>query len=79
MSSADYDNLVGIDLGTTVSVIAQLKPDGSTNTIDNSDGDPLTPSVVYLDGNTALVGKIAKDAAAIDSSRSRIPSDRARS
>jgi molecular chaperone DnaK len=66
---AERENLVGIDLGTTVSVIAQLKPDGSTHTIDNSDGNPLTPSVVYLDGNTALVGESAKSAAAIDSSR----------
>lgn len=66
---ARHENLVGIDLGTTVSVIAQLRPDGTTRTIDNNDGDPLTPSVVYLDGNSALVGEAAKAGAAIDSSQ----------
>jgi len=69
MGKNSLDNLVGIDLGTTVSVIAQLKPDGSTHTIDNGDGEPLTPSVVYLDGQTALVGKVAKEAAAFDFSK----------
>ncbi len=66
---ARHDNLVGIDLGTTVSVIAQLMPDGSTHTIDNGDGEPLTPSVVYLNGDKALVGKKAKSAAATKSSK----------
>ena len=62
-------NLVGIDLGTTMSVIARLDSSGSAVTIPNSAGDPLTPSVIYLDGATALVGKTAREAAALDSSR----------
>ncbi len=62
-------NLVGIDLGTTFSVIAQLDSKGSAVTIQNREGDPLTPSVVYLDGDRAIVGKAARKAAAVDSSK----------
>ena len=48
--------LVGIDLGTTNSAVCYVDT-------ANEQGDPLTPSVVYLDGNSAVVGKTAKDAA----------------
>src|SRR5688572_21656108 len=62
-------HVVGIDLGTTFSVIAYLDHKGSAATIQNREGDPLTPSVIYLDGNRAVVGKAAKRAAAVDSSK----------
>jgi molecular chaperone DnaK len=61
--------VVGIDLGTTFSVIAYLDNKGSAVTIQNREGDPLTPSVIYLDGNRAVVGKAGKRAAAVDSSK----------
>jgi molecular chaperone DnaK len=61
------DNLVGIDLGTTFSVLAHLNANGAAVTIPNKDGDPLTPSAVYIDGTEALVGKAAREAAAVDS------------
>jgi molecular chaperone DnaK len=48
-----------------MSVIARLKPDGVPETIPNEAADPLTPSVIYLDGKRALVGRRAKDAAAL--------------
>ncbi|MBN2578167.1 MAG: Hsp70 family protein [Pirellulales bacterium] len=73
MGSIQSDaNLVGIDLGTTMSVIARLEPNGTTMTIPNSLGDPLTPSIVYFDGSTALVGRMAKEAAALDSSKAAL-------
>ncbi|MCR4414830.1 MAG: Hsp70 family protein [Thermoguttaceae bacterium] len=56
--------LVGIDLGTTMSAIARLDRDGTPETIANEANDPLTPSVIYLEGNRAVVGKVARDAAA---------------
>ncbi|MDP6444414.1 MAG: Hsp70 family protein [Pirellulaceae bacterium] len=56
--------LVGIDLGTTQSVIAHLDANGVATTIPNADGDPLTASAIYLDGDNAIVGKAAKQAAA---------------
>ena len=63
------DTLVGIDLATTMSAIARLDPTGAAVTIPNGLGEPLTPSVVYFEGSTALVGKAAKDAAAVDSAK----------
>ncbi|MCL6502756.1 MAG: Hsp70 family protein [Pirellulales bacterium] len=64
-------NLVGIDLGTTFSVIAQFQQDGSARTIANLDGEPLTPSAVYLDlsTNTALVGRAACEAATAEADK----------
>ena len=64
MASVEHDNLVGIDLGTTFSVIARLDRSGAAVTIPNRRGDPLTPSVVYLEGNKARVGETARIAAA---------------
>ncbi len=63
MNRPESGNVVGIDLGTTISVVAHLNHMGATQTLSNSDGDPLTPSVVYLDGNEAVVGKAAKKVA----------------
>jgi len=68
VASGGRKNLVGIDLGTTFSVIAQLDSKANSVTIPNKDGDPLTASAVYLDGDTAIVGNAAKQAAAVDSS-----------
>lgn len=50
---------VGIDLGTTFSVIAHLDAAGRPITIMNSEGDPLTPSVLFFDGDLVIVGKEA--------------------
>lgn len=51
---------VGIDLGTTNSVIAQIKAT-EPRVIDNEDSEPLTPSVVYLtEANEWVVGKGAR-------------------
>ncbi len=57
---ADY---VGIDLGTTLSGLAYLKPDGNPEIVPNADGERLTPSVVYFDSHedVKLVGSAARD------------------
>ena len=57
---ADY---VGIDLGTTLSGLAYLKPDGNPEIVPNADGERLTPSVVYFDSHedVKLVGTAARD------------------
>jgi molecular chaperone DnaK len=54
---------VGIDLGTTLSGLAYLKPDGHPEIVPNADGERLTPSVVYFDAHEAvtLVGSAARD------------------
>lgn len=57
------DPAVGIDLGTTFSVIAHLDSTGRPWTIPNAEGDLITPSVVFFDGTSVVVGKEAQKAA----------------
>jgi molecular chaperone DnaK len=47
---------VGIDLGTTYSVIAHLNEAGEPVTIPNQEGELATPSVVLFDGDRPIVG-----------------------
>jgi molecular chaperone DnaK len=58
--------IVGIDLGTTMSSIACAKPDGHIEVVPNSDGQIKTPSVVFFDGDTVLVGQEAARAALLE-------------
>lgn len=60
---------VGIDLGTTFSVIAHLDQHGRPLTIPNAEGDLLTPSVVLFDGASVTVGKEAVKVATIEPER----------
>ncbi len=55
--------LVGIDLGTTFSAIATLDDQGHPVTLPNRDGEMLTPSAVFIDEGTAVVGQSALDVA----------------
>jgi len=52
--------IVGIDLGTTHSLIGAYTGQGS-KLFPNALGDLLTPSVVSVDGGTVLVGQAARD------------------
>ena len=54
--------IIGIDLGTTNSVLAHLR--GGPEVI-NINGRPTLPSVVALDGGSFLVGSSAKNLAAV--------------
>jgi molecular chaperone DnaK len=58
---------VGIDLGTTNSVVAYLDDNGRTQVARNTEGDVLTPSVVLFEDSEVVVGKEAKKASAIKS------------
>ncbi len=53
---------VGIDLGTTFSVLAHLDERGQPVTLVNAEGDRITPSVVLIDGQDMVVGKEAMKA-----------------
>ncbi len=56
---------VGIDLGTTFSVVAHVDELGRPAILPIGDGERLTPSVVLFDGNRIIVGsQAAADAAA---------------
>src|SRR5208337_4535184 len=57
---------VGIDLGTTYSVIAHLDSMGRPWTIANAEGDLTTPSVVLFDRESVVVGKEAVNAMALE-------------
>jgi molecular chaperone DnaK len=53
----------GIDLGTTYSCIARIDEYGRPEVIKNQEGDHITPSVVFFDGDQRVVGKEAKHVA----------------
>ena len=55
--------VLGIDLGTTFSAVATLSERGQPETLPNSDGEMLTPSAVYFEGMSAVVGQAALDVA----------------
>lgn len=61
--ASNTGKLVGIDLGTTFSAIATLDDHGQPITLPNQDGEMLTHSAVFLDGDTAVVGQAALDVA----------------
>jgi molecular chaperone DnaK len=57
---ATTDKIIGIDLGTTNSVVAVIEGDKVT-VIPNAEGSRLTPSVVgFMDNGERTVGQIAK-------------------
>jgi Molecular chaperone len=61
----DKSRLVyGIDLGTTYSCVAQVDKYDQPVVQRNSEGDVITPSVVYIDGDSVVVGKEAKSLSA---------------
>ncbi len=55
---------VGIDLGTSNSVVAYLTPEGETKVLPNSEGETLTPSVALFNDDRVIVGKAAREAGA---------------
>ena len=59
---------VGIDLGTTQSVVAYVDPTGRPQTIVNAEGDKLTPSVVLFEEEQVIVGKEAAKAISTNAS-----------
>jgi molecular chaperone DnaK len=64
--AAPAHTVVGIDLGTTYSLVAHLDASGRPCTVPNSAGDLLTPSVVLFDEGGTVVGKEALLASALE-------------
>ncbi|HOX41412.1 MAG TPA: Hsp70 family protein [bacterium] len=60
---------VGIDLGTTFSAIAVVSSSGKGEIIKNSEGENLTPSVIYFGESEIVVGKEAKQMQAVGDER----------
>jgi molecular chaperone DnaK len=69
MADAQTEPVVGIDLGTTFSVVAQVNADGRSAIIPNAEGEITTPSVVFLDPAGAVVGREAVKAAEFEPDR----------
>ena len=59
---SELKKIYGIDLGTTYSAISIVNDHGEAEIIKNSDGDSITPSVVYIENpDNIVVGKVAKE------------------
>ncbi len=61
--------IIGIDLGTTYSVVAALDPSGRPLTVPNRHGDLATPSVVLFEIDGLVVGKEAQRLALLEPDR----------
>jgi molecular chaperone DnaK len=57
---------LGIDLGTTLSVVAQVNRAGLPVVLPNAEGSPTTPSMVLFDGGAAVVGSVARESLATE-------------
>ena len=54
-------NIVGIDLGTSTTVVARFNDSGQAESTGNIDGEQLTPSVVQIETDGVVIcGKEAK-------------------
>jgi molecular chaperone DnaK len=56
----------GIDLGTTMSVVAQVSRAGLPVVLPNGEGSPTTPSIVLFDAGRAVVGAVARESLATE-------------
>jgi molecular chaperone DnaK len=68
-SSDGTEIAIGIDLGTTYSVVAHLDAHGRPISIPNGVGEIITPSVVLFDDSGPVVGKEAVLASAMEPER----------
>lgn len=53
--------IFGIDLGTTYSSVAYIDEFGKAVIIPNAENERVTPSVVFFDGDSVVVGDVAKE------------------
>src|ERR1700724_552219 len=52
---------IGIDLGTTFSAAAHIDAYGKPQILANAESERITPSVILFDGESAIVGTLAKN------------------
>ena len=63
--SSQLTKVYGIDLGTTYSCISCVDESGKAIVIPNKEGDRVTPSVVFFDGDNVVVGTVARENARV--------------
>ncbi|WP_300603371.1 Hsp70 family protein [Trebonia sp.] len=56
----------GIDLGTTMSVVAQVNSAGLPVVLPNAEGSPTTPSIALFDSGHVIVGAVARESLATE-------------
>jgi molecular chaperone DnaK len=61
MMNDQLKRIFGIDLGTTYSSIAYVDEYGKAVILPNTENQRVTPSVVFFDGDSIVVGEIAKE------------------
>jgi molecular chaperone DnaK len=62
--------ILGIDLGTTNSVVSYADESGSVTVITDESGDRIIPSVVHFEqGGNVVVGRLARDYAKVEPQR----------
>ncbi len=64
-----HRKVIGIDLGTTFSAMAHIDAYGKPQIIPNSESERITPSVILFEGETAVVGTMAKNNAVAEPER----------
>jgi molecular chaperone DnaK len=52
---------IGVDLGTTFSAAAHIAADGRPEILPNSEGERITPSVIWFGTDPPTVGRLAKE------------------
>ena len=78
MAETSSEPAVGIDLGTTHSVIARLDETGRPQTIENAEGDATTPSGVLFDRSSPIAGQEAVQVAAVPRTTGRSAENKCR-
>jgi molecular chaperone DnaK len=58
--------VLGIDLGTTNSVVASIDDQGQVFVVPNAVGEEITPSVAYFEPGGVVIGEEARQATAVD-------------
>lgn len=58
--------IVGIDLGTTNSAVAYIDQNGNPTIIPNREGERITPSVIFFEDGTPVIGSTAKNISITD-------------
>jgi molecular chaperone DnaK len=61
MMNEQLKRIFGIDLGTTYSSIAYVDEYGKAIILPNAENQRVTPSVVFFDGDSIVVGEVAKE------------------
>jgi molecular chaperone DnaK len=61
MMNDQLKRIFGIDLGTTYSSIAYVDEYGKAIILPNAENQRVTPSVVFFDGDSIVVGEVAKE------------------